>query len=84
MAWKDYIIYDLRKDDLWLFFFPFFLRHGITGHLQQRRKYHLEAADGWRSNTQKAINLPTELKLALDLMAGIWAGREFHNWAVHV
>ena len=27
--------------------------------------------------------LTSLLKLALDLMASIWARREFHNWAVH-
>ena len=34
----------------------------------------------WRSSTQTRSNFL--LKLALDLMVGIWAGTEFHNWAI--
>ena len=42
------------------------------------KKNHLEAAD------EEALRkrLTSLLKLALDLMDGICAGREFHNWAV--
>ena len=41
-------------------------------------KNQFEAADA-KAPRKKLTSL---LKLALDLMAGIWAGREFHNWAV--
>ena len=42
------------------------------------RKYHLEAAE----EVAPRKRLPSLLKLALDLIAGICSGREFHNWAV--
>ena len=47
---------------------------------------NLEAAD----EVAPRKRLTSPLKLALDLMAGIWAGGEFHNlaveriWLVHV
>ena len=56
----------------------FFLTTWHNWALQQRRKYHLEAAD----EVAPRKRLTSLLKLALDLMAGIWAGSEFHNWAV--
>ena len=45
---------------------------------ETKKKNHLEAAD----EVAPRKRLTSLLKLALDLMAGIWAGREFHNWAV--
>ena len=58
----------------------FILQHGITSHQQQRRKYHLEATD--EVAPRKRL---TSFKLALDLMAGIWAGREFRfEYIFHV
>ena len=44
----------------------------------ETKKNHLEAADELAPRKR----LTSLLKLALDLMDGICAGREFHNWAV--
>ena len=41
----------------------------------ETKKNHLEAAD----EEAPRKRLTSLLKLAPDLMAGIWAGREFHN-----
>ena len=68
---------------LFIYFFYFFiLFYGMTWHnwalTAETKKYHLEAVD----EVAPRKRLASLLKLALDLMAGIWAGREFHNWAV--
>ena len=47
--------------------FVYLFLHGITGHQQKRRKYHLEAAD----EVTPIKRLTSLLKMALDLMAGI-------------
>ena len=47
--------------------------------LTAETKYHLEAAD----EVAPRKRLTSLLKRALDLMARIWAGREFNNWVVH-
>ena len=67
------------------FTWPIFLWHDITGHQQQRskkkeKKNHLEAAN--EVAPRKRLTSLLKLKLVLDRMDGLCAGREFHNLAV--